>query len=77
VLDRREKIGFSVPMQAWIPHTPRVPDLLEAVARIPAVDPAGIRALLTRSGNQPSTPFRVWQLAALGLWAERCAATFD
>jgi len=77
VLDRREKIGFSVPMQAWIPHTPRVPDLLEAVARIPAVDPAGIRALLTRSGNQPSTPFRIWQLAALGLWAERCAATFD
>jgi asparagine synthase (glutamine-hydrolysing) len=77
VLDRREKVGFSVPMQSWIPRTPRIPELLDAVSRIPAVDPRGVRALLTDSGNHLANPFRIWQLAALALWAERFDVTFD
>jgi asparagine synthase (glutamine-hydrolysing) len=77
VLDRREKVGFSVPMHAWIPRTPRIPNLLDTASRIPAVDPRGVRALLTDSGNHLANPFRIWQLAALALWAERFAVTFD
>ena len=86
VLDRREKVGFSVPIHAWIPKLPVLTELMEEAARLPCVDAKGIAPLLPRinSGrsmldvmlshpvrDQIKYSFWVWRLAGLGGWVRR------
>jgi asparagine synthase (glutamine-hydrolysing) len=91
VLDRRDKVGFAVPIQAWIPHIPDLPRLLAAAGTIPAVDAPTVERLVgaVQSG-QPLTPFLsrigpgdplrnsfvVWRLVGLAAWAEHFDAQF-
>ncbi|NNG16944.1 MAG: asparagine synthase (glutamine-hydrolyzing) [Gemmatimonadales bacterium] len=92
VLDRRDKVGFAVPIQAWIPLIPGLPRLLEEAGTIPAVDSRTVERLVAavRSGEPlttflsrfgPGEPLRnsllVWRLVGLAAWAEHFEAQFD
>jgi len=92
VLDRRDKVGFAVPIQAWIPLVPNLPDLLEEAGRIPAVDErvvarllAAVRSgqplsgFLTRiaKGDQLRNSFLVWRLVGLAAWGRHFGAEFN
>ena len=80
VLDRRDKIGFSVPIQAWAQRLPAVADLLDAAQQIPAVDPRGVAPLLAAIRTGRPLPLResfvVWRLVGLAAWARRFNVTF-
>lgn len=85
VLDRRDKVGFSVPIHAWIPELPLLDDLLEAARDLPCIDPAGIAPLLGRAKGstlhdtmrrqsmreQMKYSFWVWRLAGLSGWVKK------
>jgi asparagine synthetase B (glutamine-hydrolysing) len=51
VLDRRDKVGFSVPIHAWISKLPILTELMEEAARLPCVDPHGLAPLMSRSNS--------------------------
>jgi asparagine synthase (glutamine-hydrolysing) len=80
VLDRRDKIGFSVPIQAWTLRLPAVAELLDAVQQIPAIDPRGVAPLLAAIRTGRPLPLResfvVWRLVGLAAWARRFDVTF-
>lgn len=72
ILERRERVGFDVPMRAWLPRTPGIADLLDEAARLPAVR-TGIAAALSRvvrSGQQVprSEAFLAWRLVTFAAW---------
>jgi asparagine synthase (glutamine-hydrolysing) len=92
VLDRRDKVGFSVPIHAWIPRLPVLQELLEEAATLPAVNPRGLAPLLprVRAGGSLldimlSHPVRdrmkysmwVWRIAGLAAWVRRVGALID
>jgi asparagine synthase (glutamine-hydrolysing) len=80
VLDRRDKIGFSVPLQSWTLKLPAVAELLDAVQQIPALDTHGIAPLLATIRANRLLPLResfvVWRLVGLAAWARRFNVTF-
>ena len=91
VLDRRDKVGFAVPIQAWIPLVPNLPDLLQEAGRIPAVSQRVVAQLLDEVGSgQPLSTFLsrlargdrlrnsylVWRLVGLAAWARHFDAQF-
>lgn len=80
ILDRREKVGFSVPLAAWTLRLPAVAELLEEVQLIPAVSPAGVAPLLAAIRDRRLLPLRecfvVWRLVGLAAWARRFDVTF-
>ena len=80
ILRRRARVGFDVPLEAWMTRTPGLVGLIEEASVIPAVDRrhAGRLASAVRSG-QPlprSHAFEVWRLATLSLWARTFEVTF-
>lgn len=80
VLDRKDKIGFSVPVQSWALKLPTVAGLLELVQQIPAVDRRGVAPLLAAIRGRRTLPLResfvVWRLVGLAAWAQRFNVTF-
>ena len=80
ILRRRARVGFDVPLEAWLTRTPGLVGLIEEASVNPAVDRrhAGRLAGAVRSG-QPlprSYAFEVWRLATLSLWAQTFEVTF-
>ncbi len=86
ILDRPVKVGFSVPIHAWLPALPTLPALLEAAARLPPVAASEVRRVLDRM--RQSAPVeditfgqalrdgtdgahRAWWLANLAAWSEQ------
>jgi asparagine synthase (glutamine-hydrolysing) len=80
VLDRRDKIGFSVPLQSWTLKLPAIAELLDAVQQIPALDTRGVAPLLATVRANRLLPLResfvVWRLVGLAAWARRFNVTF-
>jgi len=92
ILDRRDKVGFAVPIQAWIPLVPNLPGLLAEAGRIPAVNRRVVERLLVAvqsgqplsgflsrisKGDQLRNSFLVWRLVGLAAWARHFEAEFD
>ena len=81
VLARRDKIGFAVPIHAWLPAMPEVLDLLQSAARLPAVRSEAIEPYLgsLRSGQVLShrASFLAWRLVGLAAWVRHCNVTLD
>jgi asparagine synthase (glutamine-hydrolysing) len=68
VLGRRDKIGFAAPERQWLAYArPWIERMLdeEAVLKIPALEPSGVRALLGRAGSDPHV---LWRLLNVVLW---------
>ncbi len=78
---RRDKIGFAVPIHAWLPAMPDVLDLLQAAARLPTVRGEAIEPYLgsLRSGQVLShrASFPAWRLVGLAAWVRHCNVTLD
>lgn len=76
VSQRRDKLGFATPEEAWFrgPLRHLVLDGVERTLRVlpGLLDPAGVRRLATDilDGRKPFD-FALWRIVSLGLWAER------
>jgi len=80
VRQRRDKLGFATPEQAWFrgPLKGLILDGIEAtIKRFPdLLDAKGVRAL-ARDMLEGETPvdFRLWRIANLAMWGDRFAVT--
>lgn len=80
VLQRRDKLGFATPEQAWFrgPLKGIMTDGVETtLARYPGLlNAAGVRALLADmlEGRKP-VDFLLWRIVNLGIWGERMETT--
>jgi len=81
ILERRDKVGFDVPIQSWLPRTPGLVDLLEAAVTIPAVRREGAVRLLDAVKRGAALPrpqaFEVWRLVTLAAWAREFGVVFE
>lgn len=76
VLDRRDKIGFSVPMRSWFEALqPWIAERLEHVGGLPGVRVGEVRRRW-RGDGQPPDPYVVWRCVSLSTWAEHFGARF-
>ncbi len=77
---RRDRIGFDVPLAAWLAHTPHLSGLLEEAVAMPAVhrDHAGRLLGAVRAGQSLSRPqaFEAWRLVTLAQWVRTFGVTF-
>lgn len=77
---RRDKIGFDVPVESWLPRTAGLANLLEASQAIPAVSRHRATAILrmVRGGASLARPlaFEAWRLVTLTAWAQQFGVTF-
>jgi asparagine synthase (glutamine-hydrolysing) len=73
VLDRRDKIGFSVPMRSWFAALkPWITGRLAHVGGLPGIEGAAI----TQRWERGTDPYLVWRCVSLSTWAERFGARF-
>jgi asparagine synthase (glutamine-hydrolysing) len=79
ILDRRDKIGFSVPMAAWFDALrPWIGDRLAHVGGLPGLRAAKAqqwRRALAAGAPGPDR-WLLWRCVSLGTWAERFGARF-
>ena len=76
VLDRRDKIGFSVPMRSWFAALhPWIAERLEHVGALPGVRAVEVQRRW-RGDGRPVDPYMVWRCVSLSTWAERFGARF-
>jgi len=76
VLDRQDKIGFSVPMRAWFEAlAPWIDERLEHLGGLPGVHVGEVRRRWRGEGCRPD-PYLVWRCVSLSTWAERFGARF-
>lgn len=81
IRERRDRIGFDVPLESWLPRTPGLADLLEASLAIPAVRRERAAPLLQAVRNGQALPrpraFEAWRLVTLAAWSREFGVTFD
>ena len=81
VLNRRDKIGFAVPMESWLLRSARAPALLSAAAGLPCVNArvAERMALMLRAGRplRAVETLMAWRLIGLATWANAYGVRFD
>jgi hypothetical protein len=80
IRERRDRIGFDVPLESWLPRTPGLADLLQASLAIPAVRRERAAPLLqaVRHGQALPRPraFEAWRLVSLAAWAREFGVIF-
>ena len=81
ILDRRDKIGFAVPVRTWLPAISDVRELLDEVMALPPISRAAITPSVAalREGKTPSEreSFLLWRLVGLAAWARRFGVVID
>jgi asparagine synthase (glutamine-hydrolysing) len=80
ILDRRDKIGFSVPSMAWFDALrPWMSERLSLAAELPclAAKQVQMQRLALLSGRSWTDPTLIWRWVSLATWAERFGATLD
>ncbi|MBI1787426.1 MAG: asparagine synthase (glutamine-hydrolyzing) [Acidobacteria bacterium] len=79
ILDRKDKMGFPVPLTSWIETLrPWVNELLDEASRIPAVNPDRVRKASDLAGSSEfsASAFLIWRLVFLAGWARRFQVVF-
>ncbi len=79
ILDRRNKIGFSVPMASWFDALrPWIAERVEHVSGLPGVHSEEVaRQWRAVEARDPSADrWLVWRCVSLSMWAERFEARF-
>jgi asparagine synthase (glutamine-hydrolysing) len=80
ILGRRDKVGFDVPVESWLPRTPGLADLLQEALTIPAVnrEPASRFLDAVRRGSALPRPraFEAWRLVTLAAWSREFGVVF-
>jgi asparagine synthase (glutamine-hydrolysing) len=80
ILDRRDKIGFSVPILPWFEALrPWIGDRLELAARLPGLVGPQVEArrLMLKAGRPAGDPFLIWRWVSLATWVECFGADVD
>jgi asparagine synthase (glutamine-hydrolysing) len=80
ILDRRDKIGFSVPSEAWYEALrPWMSERLSLAADLPCLvrSQVEMRRLALLSGKRWGDPTLTWRWVSLASWAERLDVRFD
>ena len=81
IIDRTERVGFDVPIEAWVACTPGLRDLVAQGAALPPVHAGAAQRLLARveSGARltRAQAFGAWRLATLAAWQRTFGVTFD
>lgn len=81
ILDRKDKVGFAVPMDTWVPAIPGFRGLLEFAASLPPVRRSALEPHLAglRAGRRPGLrdSFLLWRLAGFASWARRFNVALD
>lgn len=81
ILDRKDKIGFSVPVRSWLPAIPAVLDLLRVAAQLAPIDGKCLEPYLARlrAGHElpPAPSYVMWRLATFAAWARRFEVSLD
>ena len=80
ILDRRDKIGFSVPMVPWFEALrPWLSERLSLASRLPCLvgRQLEMRRMALLSGQAWGDPFLVWRWVSLATWVERYGAVLD
>ncbi len=73
VLDRKDKIGFSVPMRSWFAALrPWIAERLAHVGGLPGIESGEIEQRWASGAD----PYLVWRCVSLSTWAERFGARF-
>ncbi|MEO8635456.1 MAG: asparagine synthase (glutamine-hydrolyzing) [Gemmatimonadales bacterium] len=76
VLDRRDKLGFSVPSRSWFEALdPWIGERLEHMGGLPGVRAEEVRRRW-RGEGRPADPYMVWRCVSLSTWAERFNVQF-
>jgi asparagine synthase (glutamine-hydrolysing) len=78
ILDRRDKIGFSVPTMAWLEALrPWVADRLRFAGELPGLVRGEVerRRLEVLGGREWRDPRLVWRWVSLATWVERFEVT--
>jgi len=80
ILDRRDKLGFAVPIAQWLVQlTPWVEQRLSMVAECPAIDKPALdrhwSAVRTRASV--GSAYLIWRCLTLATWAERGAVQWQ
>jgi asparagine synthase (glutamine-hydrolysing) len=71
VLDRREKIGFAVPLYAWLVGSAYVEERLTAAAALPCVNANRVRILGGGGAASRREIFLAWRLLGLSEWTRQ------
>ncbi len=81
VLNRRDRIGFDVPLRTWPAMIPDMPDLLRSALELLPVHASAMRPLLDRVSRaetlSPHDAFTLWRLVGLTDWASDFRVVFD
>jgi asparagine synthase (glutamine-hydrolysing) len=80
ILDRRDKIGFSVPIAAWFEALrPWMSDRLSLAAALPCLEGprVDLRRMALMSNRSWGDPHLMWRLVSVATWIEQTRATLD
>jgi asparagine synthase (glutamine-hydrolysing) len=79
VLDRRDRVGFDVPVRSWTRLAPGFAPALHEVAALPPVDATAVARLEAAIARGPSQAeaFAAWRLVGLGAWAGAMAVEWE
>jgi asparagine synthase (glutamine-hydrolysing) len=81
ILNRRDRVGFAVAMDTWVPAIPGFGDLLEYAAELPPLRRAAVLPHLAelRAGRTPTlrASFLLWRLAGFAAWAQRFGVALE
>jgi len=80
IRERRTRVGFHVPLGAWLRSTPGVVEHLRFAESVPGVSGGRarhLRALVERDGQIPTAElFELWRLVLLSLWVRAFDVAF-